>query len=206
VRAWTRLIGGGAGGAQRFYGAAGAGASARPRCGYAAGTGRIVRVARAEGRSEDGAAVSGSCTAVRPVLSVWAGLHGPAARCARRGFGLLPAGVRVVPGRLAVLGMLSEVTGPADAVPGRYAQWLTRPRRRRWSSLPPDWTPNRSPDVRHRDPAAGGDCAHARAGAAGCRRRSPALLASVMPGADERVRDRIIAEYGGNPWPCSNCP
>ena len=33
------------------------------------------------------------------------------------------------------------------------------------------------------------------------------LLASALPGRlDERVRDRIVAESRGNPWPCWSCP
>ncbi len=120
-------------------------------------------------------------------------------------FGLCPgaAPVRFLVG-LAVLSLLSEVAADQPLLcPVDDAQWLDQASAQALAFV------GRRLDSESvallfgtRDPAGGGDLAGlpglALEGLADADAR--ALLASVIPGRlDERVRDRIIAEFGGNP-------
>ena len=163
------------------------------------------RVARAAGvESEMELAFAGLHQLCTPMLSGLAGLPGPQRDALGTVFGLSTG---EAPGRLlvglAVLGLLSGVAEERPLVClVDDAQWLDRPRRRRWRSLPAACWRSRSHwcsrCVSPARAAVGGPAAAAVDGLSGGDAR--ALLDSVIPGRlDERVRDRIVAETRGNP-------
>ena len=174
--------------------------------GYAAETAPDFRVARAEGAESEMelpfAALHQLCG---PLLGRPDRLPGPQRDALGVAFGLRPGSApdRFLVG-LAVLGLLSEVAAERPLL-GLIddAQWLDQASAqvlafaaRRLDAEPVALL------FGTRDPAGEGDLAGlpglAVAGLADTDAR--ALLASVIPGRlDERVRDRIIAESGGNP-------
>src|SRR6266566_8047893 len=173
---------------------------------YAAETASDFRAARAEGVELEMelpfAALHQLCG---PMLSRLGRLPGPQREALGVAFGLCPGGVpdRFLVG-LAVLGLLSEVAADRPLLClVDDAQWLDQASARLLAFVA------RRLDAESvallfgtRDPAGGGDLAGlpglAVAGLPDADAR--ALLASVVPGRlDERVRDRIIAESGGNP-------
>jgi DNA-binding CsgD family transcriptional regulator/tetratricopeptide (TPR) repeat protein len=174
--------------------------------GYAADTAQDFQVARAEGIESEMelpfAALHQLCGRMLDRLDR---LPAPQRDALGVAFGLRSGGTpdRFLVG-LAVLGLLSEVAaGQPLLCLIDDAQWLDR------ASVQALAFAARRLDAESvamlfgtRDPAAGGDLAGlpglVLAGLADADAR--ALLASVIPGRlDERVRDRIIAESGGNP-------
>ena len=174
--------------------------------GYAAETAQDFQVARAEGAESEMelpfAALQQLCS---PMLGRLDRLPVPQRDALGVAFGLRPGGVpdRFLVG-LAVLGLLSEVAaGRPLLCLVDDAQWLDQASAQALAFVA------RRLDAESvallfgtRDPAGEGDLAGlAGLALAGLSEAdSQALLASVVPGRlDERVRDRIIAESGGNP-------
>jgi DNA-binding CsgD family transcriptional regulator/tetratricopeptide (TPR) repeat protein len=173
---------------------------------YAAETAQDFRAARAEGvESEMELPFAALHQLCGPMLSRLGRLPGPQREALGVAFGLYPGGApdRFLVG-LAVLGLLSEVAADQPLLClVDDAQWLDQASAQALAFV------GRRLDSESvallfgtRDPAGGGDLAGlpglALEGLADADAR--ALLASVIPGPlDERVRDRIIAESGGNP-------
>jgi DNA-binding CsgD family transcriptional regulator/tetratricopeptide (TPR) repeat protein len=173
---------------------------------YAAETAPDFRAARAEGvESEMELPFAALHQLCGPMLSRLGRLPGPQREALGVAFGLCPGGTpdRFLVG-LAVLGLLSEVAADRPLLClVDDAQWLDQASAQALAFVA------RRLDSESvallfgtRDPAGGGDLAGlpglALEGLADADAR--ALLASVIPGRlDERVRDRIIAESGGNP-------
>src|SRR5438128_1760543 len=173
---------------------------------YAAETAPDFRAARAEGvESEMELPFAALHQLCGPMLSRLGRLPGPQRGALGVAFGLCPG---AAPGRflvgLAVLSLLSEVAADQPLLClVDDAQWLDQASAQALAFV------GRRLDSESvallfgtRDPAGGGDLAGlpglALEGLADADAR--ALLASVIPGRlDERVRDRIIAEFGGNP-------
>ncbi len=174
--------------------------------GYAAETAQDFRVARAEGvESEMELAFAALHQLCGPMLGRLDALPGPQRDALGVAFGLRPGSApdRFLVG-LAVLGLLSEVAaGQPLLCLVDDAQWLDQASARVLAFVA------RRLDAESvallfgtRDRPGEGDLAGlpglALAGLSDAAAR--ALLASVIPGRlDERVRDRIIAESGGNP-------
>src|SRR6266700_3238065 len=174
--------------------------------GYAAQTAPDFRVARAEGvESEIELPFAALHQLCGPMMDRLGALPGPQRDALGVAFGLRSGNApdRFLVG-LAVLGLLSEVAADRPLLClVDDAQWLDQASARLLAFVA------RRLDAESvallfgtRDPAAAGDLAGlpglAVAGLPDADAR--ALLASVVPGRlDERVRDRIIAESGGNP-------
>jgi len=174
--------------------------------GYAAETAQDFQVARAEGiESEMELPFAALHQLCGPMLGRLDRLPGPQRDALAVAFGLRPG---TAPGRflvgLAVLGLLSEVAADRPLLCLiDDAQWLDQASAQALAFVA------RRLDAESvallfstRDPATAGDLAGLPgpvvAGLPDADAR--ALLASVIPGRlDERVRDRIIAEAGGNP-------
>ena len=174
--------------------------------GYAAETAQDFRVARAEGvESEMELPFAALHQLCGPMLSQIGALPGPQRDALGVAFGLWPGSApdRFLVG-LAALGLLSEVATQQPLLClVDDAQWLDQASARVLAFVA------RRLDAESvallfgtRDPAGTGDLTGlpglTLAGLADADAR--ALLASALPGRlDERVRDRIIAESGGNP-------
>jgi DNA-binding CsgD family transcriptional regulator len=174
--------------------------------GYAADTAPDFRVARADGvEAEMELPFAALHQLTRPMLGQLSALPDPQRDALGVAFGLCSGSApdRFLVG-LAVLGLLSEVAaGRPLLCLVDDAQWLDQASARTLAFVARRLdSESVALIVGTRDPAAGSDLAGLPAlvveGLADADAR--ALLASVIPGRlDERVRDRIIAESGGNP-------